>query len=1702
MQRALLIFVANYESREWIDLEFLEEEYNGVHRALTDHGYEVDEQSSVGTVLAEAISYKIERFLDSARVEDQLLVYLSGHGFHYEDSHWFAASNSNLDAGKQTMRATNVPLDKEWPGNVSVSEAKHVLFVVDACRDRLDSRGGYNPPVMPPDGSEALNYLMACEPEKQAIFVDSPSDADQRYSLFTQAFRNVLADVDGYLPADRCRDLVEIEMGDLSGQLSGRSMHQMPRLSGEEGAARFPVLLESRINSVGATEEVDQADIWIRVSEGFDKEQIGREVMAVASSIHRKMAEEKILLADDPWLDWQAHERALRHCIALLGALADDFLFSPAEAALLVLGHQLYQGFRVRLARQVDQDLKRSSSSPDSRHSAWDQYPRLQRLTDTSIDPSRGQRDRRVVEAWVLHQELANPGDTHKHEDEFLNYLDSMLSGTDDLAELLNSDLIAWLFRAMQRGGSSLTEPPNISLTTGNLAIRHQFVGYLLSISQIMSLDMCELPSVLVEHIGGRKRINMGEVRRNIRGASWQLVGRTLRLEAHCDHQAVMVALQERADSLDGLLYTAGSVAGLEFIPNRASGDGAGPVQDPITKKGKFLPVATRFGLDGTRVRDLLAGEQLYADRSLAIRELYQNSLDACNVRQARELASPGATADEPWRGQILIQQGMQGTRQIVECTDNGSGMGRGELLHAFAQGGVRLSHLSNFQEEKLQWRKKRVPFHENSRFGIGVLSYFMIADEIEVITRKFNRDRTPGNLLRVVISGPDHLFHVEESSGDYEFLGGECGTTIRCYLRSDLINFSCVQALRAVLGVAQFSTTATYGDDGELWEPGTYRHRVNMHGISLIEGSGRVVKDPEGEVFWCEHDGSLLIDGINSKGTWPSSRGKTDGLSRGNEIKVPGAVVNLVGPVVVAAGRAKSAPRLTVDRSQVIDDISTPLAKRLRAATKSLAQADFLNHEWLSKASRREPRLADVIVQGLIEHNASIAYADGIVRMGRTGYMPGDEIYRALWNHPSPHAKLKGSRSRVIDSLDHLSLWRYLAHFPEDVKRALQGAISFSLDDVDLRPALPSDSVVTGLQNRPSTVTSWRNPISISGLTTSAVRLHEDLAGTLERLHQLNIPIPGADVLLELPIETRSALLQIVMKTGSIIDMALMMGDSGIHPGRFLRACDEARVSASDLVDYLSYLRFDLKYCKVVVASDSRGDQRARILLSDRLDGNAPWITSPAISSARVLQVAEFLNESIAAVLTSYAALGLFPVKRQEYRESSADDILWGALGSKVSSAGLARIPDVLRASSMTGEDPAMIVERLPALGITVDGTLPDPVPCHVELLKIPLDDGHRIDVSEPVPLQALYFLHRRTGLEMQLIADELRAMGLSVALSNVPNSIEGSDLRLLAQSLRAHGDRRHWLNPVRAVPLAHVLLATLVLEKTSEVIVERLKYLGMQVEQIPEKLPQLGHYFLEGPIFEDWIPYSGVREVPLGHVLRVALDLRCTVPEAVASLRDRGLEVAPVPEELLEVGQFDADLLGDKRRRISFSQKISTQRIVDSACAVGVTVEVVRRRLLELGADIASPRDRASTSYVDDNLFKGLDWRVEVVPAAFVLIKADAFSVPPKEISERLAAAGLTVQEFDFSVLDRPDPDDLLLLREYASPSGDQISLTGSVSFHHILVCAHRMNRSVMWVAGRLRELGLAVGDVPQMVEAAWRLVPKKSSSEISRN
>ncbi|MFF8505065.1 ATP-binding protein [Streptomyces anulatus] len=151
-----------------------------------------------------------------------------------------------------------------------------------------------------------------------------------------------------------------------------------------------------------------------------------------------------------------------------------------------------------------------------------------------------------------------------------------------------------------------------------------------------------------------------------------------------------------------------------------------------IEAKG-FLTQTFQFSLDQTKVLDLLTGHTLYNDSDVVLRELIQNSIDAVRLQHEDKSRSTG---------KVWVR--WDSSSRTLEVRDNGSGM-----TQAIIENNLLKAGSSRYQDA--EFRKKHPTFNPISRFGIGVLSTFMVADEVEILTCHPKEDEARQMSLRSV---------------------------------------------------------------------------------------------------------------------------------------------------------------------------------------------------------------------------------------------------------------------------------------------------------------------------------------------------------------------------------------------------------------------------------------------------------------------------------------------------------------------------------------------------------------------------------------------------------------------------------------------------------------------------------------------------------------------------------------------------------------------------------------------------------------------------------------------------------------------------------------------------------------------------------------------------------------------------------------
>ncbi|MCA1288675.1 HD domain-containing protein [Salipiger bermudensis] len=173
-------------------------------------------------------------------------------------------------------------------------------------------------------------------------------------------------------------------------------------------------------------------------------------------------------------------------------------------------------------------------------------------------------------------------------------------------------------------------------------------------------------------------------------------------------------------------------------------------IDDTNVKAAGFEQEPFGFEIDQEKILDLLTGHTLYNDSNVVVRELTQNAVDAVRLKFHE-------TADGSKKlGRIKVNWDSENNELTI--VDNGTGMSQSTIENHLLKVGS-----SKYQDPKF---KEEFPnFTPISRFGIGVLTAFMVADKVEITTVSPDDEKARKISLRSVHG--KYLIKILEKSAD-----------------------------------------------------------------------------------------------------------------------------------------------------------------------------------------------------------------------------------------------------------------------------------------------------------------------------------------------------------------------------------------------------------------------------------------------------------------------------------------------------------------------------------------------------------------------------------------------------------------------------------------------------------------------------------------------------------------------------------------------------------------------------------------------------------------------------------------------------------------------------------------------------------------------------------------------------------------------
>ncbi|MBO7556380.1 MAG: molecular chaperone HtpG [Alphaproteobacteria bacterium] len=191
----------------------------------------------------------------------------------------------------------------------------------------------------------------------------------------------------------------------------------------------------------------------------------------------------------------------------------------------------------------------------------------------------------------------------------------------------------------------------------------------------------------------------------------------------------------------------------------------------------------------------------LYSEKYIFLRELISNASDACDKLKYMMLTNPNVVKN---KGELKIVVAPDAKENSLRISDNGIGMNKDDLINHL--GTIAKSGTSDFVADM---KENGSAVDLIGQFGVGFYSAFMVADKVEIVTKKAGEDKA----YKWVSNGIDG-FEIEEAEKE------ENGTDIKLFLKQDDKDFTDTIYLRHL--ITTYSDHISYpiylnlGKDGE----------------------------------------------------------------------------------------------------------------------------------------------------------------------------------------------------------------------------------------------------------------------------------------------------------------------------------------------------------------------------------------------------------------------------------------------------------------------------------------------------------------------------------------------------------------------------------------------------------------------------------------------------------------------------------------------------------------------------------------------------------------------------------------------------------------------------------------------------------------------------------------------------------------------
>ncbi len=258
------------------------------------------------------------------------------------------------------------------------------------------------------------------------------------------------------------------------------------------------------------------------------------------------------------------------------------------------------------------------------------------------------------------------------------------------------------------------------------------------------------------------------------------------------------------------------------------------------------------FETEARQLLDLMI-HSLYSNKEVFLRELISNASDAADKLRFEALSNPELLEEDP-EPKVRIE--LDADNKTISVVDNGIGMTRDEVISNL--GTIARSGTANFLQSLTGDQQKDSQLI--GQFGVGFYSSFIVADEVEVLTRKAGSNPA------------DAVLWKSSGESDYSISSAEKkerGTIVILHLKEEAKEFLESFRLRSIvkkyadhISIPVLMEEQKYGEDDQEDETEKKFEAVN-EGKALWTRTRKEIKKKEYQEFY-KHIGHSFEDPLD----------------------------------------------------------------------------------------------------------------------------------------------------------------------------------------------------------------------------------------------------------------------------------------------------------------------------------------------------------------------------------------------------------------------------------------------------------------------------------------------------------------------------------------------------------------------------------------------------------------------------------------------------------------------------------------------------------------------------------------------------------------------------------------------------------------------------------------------------------------------